>query len=118
METLLIIWEYLTLNIDNPVFATIVGVFFSYLGGTVITKGIRVFLMLVLYVVKALKDKIIDDTEAVVLFWHLVGVVYGFWPNDSRAKILKYAPPHWHVLIQTGKSPDFELTPIVKPKGD
>ena len=118
METLLVIWEYLTLNIDNPVLATIVGIFFTYLGGTVITKGIRVFIMLVFYVVRALKDKLIDDTEAVVLFWRLVGVVYGFWPNDSRAKILEYAPPHWHTLIQTGKSPDFELLPINKPEGD
>lgn len=109
METLFSIWNFLTLNIDNPILATAVGIIFSYLGGTVLTKGIRVFLMLILCLVKALKDKRIDDTEAVLIFWRMVSVAYGFWPNKSRAIILKYAPLHWHKLITTGERPDFEL---------
>lgn len=114
MEVLLKAWEIVSLNIDNPIAATVVGIIFSYLGGTVATKGIRVFLMLAICLIKAMRDKRIDDTEAVLIFWRMVSVGYGFWPNKSRAIILKYAPSHWHKLITTGERPDFELLKVKK----
>ena len=112
MELLGQIWGFLTLGIDNPMLAPVVGTLLSLIAGTVLGKAVVLLVLLLLYVVKALKDGQIDDTEAVILFWRLLSVVFGFLPNVNTKSVIKYAPPHWHDLIKTGNSPDFRLLPI------
>jgi len=55
--------------------------------------------LLIMEIRKAVKDGKVEDIEAAVIFWRFIAIWYGWWPNESRKVILKYAPAHQQVIL-------------------
>lgn len=98
------IWNIIVnLPMDHPI-ASIIISFLMVKGGPIV--------WFLLHVLKAVRDKLFDDTEAAGALWRLAAIVSGFWPNKSRKVILSYAPRHWHPVILEGKDPTFRLVAV------
>ena len=110
MDILTTFIEFLqTWPVDHPIFALII----SYAG----VRALPIIYFL-LFVLKTLRDNMIDDTEAAELMWRLVSLTCGFLPTKSKKAILNYAPCHWHEVILEGKPIDFKLTVVPLKKGE
>jgi len=101
------IWEFLsTFPTDHPLATFIIALIVGLVG----QKGTPIIWFL-LHVLKSVRDKLFDDTEAACALWRLAAIVSGFWPNKSK-KILAYAPRHWREVILEGKDPTFRLVAV------
>lgn len=98
------IWSLIVnLPMDHPI-ASIIISFLMVKGGPIV--------WFLLHVLRAIRDKYFDDTEAAGALWRLAAIVSGFWPNKSRKVILTYAPRHWYPVILEGKDPTFRLIAV------
>jgi len=59
-----------------------------------------------LTILQAAKDGTIDDSEAADIFWRLIAVLYGWWPDESKSILVKYAPSHRQGIITGDEPPD------------
>lgn len=99
-----LIWTFIsTFPLDHPISLLIIAFLAQKLG------PISWFL---LWVLRAVRDKMFDDTEAAGALWHLAALISGLWPNKSRGFILKYAPRHWRTVILEGQAPTFRLVAV------
>lgn len=92
-----------TAPLDHPIISIAI-VFAMQKGGPII--------WFLIWVLKALRDGLMNDTEAAGTLWRLAAIINGFWPNKSQKIILKHAPRHWHPVILEGKDPTFQLIPV------
>jgi len=94
-ELLINIWNWLVdFYTNNPVAGPIVSYLIVLLAGKLGNIG-----LIILEVRRAIKDGKIDDPEMARIGWRIVSVLYGWWPNESKKIILKYAPAHQQKII-------------------
>lgn len=92
---------------EHPITALILGTVSGYLG----VRGLSIAYF-ILYMLKALHDRLVDDTEMAFIGWRLTGIICDWLPGVSSKAILNYAPEHWHAIILNNEGPTFKLIAV------